>query len=400
MKTTDPNSLRAVVAMMSLCILGNSILMIQPMLVGAMVDTLGFSEPRAGVVIVGEMTGFTLASLAASLVLHIWNRRAIAVAGITLVFLCNLLASTATEFTPLLAYRAIAGMGSGFLLSSFNATAAATREPERIYGLGFGLFLGVGALFLVVVPDVIIEAGLKGTYLAVAALCVPVLAITVLWLPRYTPQVKRQIDGAPEKTRIGVLMFLANILVLYVGHQAIWAYQERMGVAIGLDISTVGLILGIALATGFLGAWIAWGFGVRFGRTITQVVSLSISILAALLLVYGGSLFTYAAASILIPLSWYYGLPYMIGIAAWLDPSGRAVTVGGAMWPIGSALGPAIAAYVIANTNGYLAIGWVGVICYVICATLIIPLAVKIDRIERNQQLNDPRQSPLQGGGN
>jgi predicted MFS family arabinose efflux permease len=171
------------------------------------------------------------------------------------------------------------------------------------------------------------------------------------------------------------MLLLAMMLLLYSGHGAIWAYQERIGVAAGLDEHAVGKWLGLSmLIWGVGGSLLARFMSMSIGRMWPQVISLGASCLAVLLLVYGSTPAAFAISCGLIAFSWFYGLPYQMGLLAARDPKGRAALAGVMMSTGGMALGPAIAALLLVR-GAHWPIGVFAGICYLLALAIAVPSA-------------------------
>ena len=109
------------------------------------------------------------------------------------------------------------------------------------------------------------------------------------------------------------------------------------------------------------------------------MISLGVSIVAALALVFTDSSLGFGIASTLIALSWFYGLPYQMGLMAAYDPRGRANIAGSLMTTSGAAAGPAMAA-ILLGYGGYRVIGVFAGLCYVVALALVLPAALRLDR--------------------
>src|SRR5690606_13529037 len=248
------------------------------------------------------------------------------------------------------------------------STAVLTRVPDKVFGLVNAFSIGYSAVLLVIAPAIIIKGGLMGIYLAMAAGTVACAGI-VRWIPERPPPDAGRMRQDGSETPQGVMHFamlamvLVAMLLLYTGHGAVWAFQERIGTAVGMDPHAIGRVLGFAMGIGIVGSLIAWRAGLAIGRLWPQILSLGISVLAAVFLVYAGSAIGFAVASALVALSWFYGLPYQMGLLAQLDAKGRANVMGIIMTTGGAAIGPALAG-VISSPGQYVTIGWVAGAAY------------------------------------
>src|SRR5256885_16421259 len=124
-----------------------------------------------------------------------------------------------------------------------------------------------------------------------------------------------------------VLFCLAAILVAHLAHGGIWAYVERFGAAAGAGPRLVGRALGSAAFTGLLGGILVTLLGTRRGRVLPNTLSLALSSGSLLLPVLHGGPVVFVTAAMAFYLAWVFGLPYLMGIIAALDPEGRAATL-------------------------------------------------------------------------
>jgi predicted MFS family arabinose efflux permease len=369
--------------MILLSAIGNGVLVIQPLAVGAMVDTLGFTEKQAGFVVFTELASFSVGSMVMSGLIHRLNRRHVAWAGIALFALGSMLSAVPKDFVPFLLVRIIPGFACALCIAAFLGTAVLTKVPDKVFGLVNAFSIGYSAALLMIAPSLIISHGLIGIYFAMA-LGALACAGTVLWIPPRSPGSavhSRNTDsgrreGAPRGLLIMVLMAM---LLLYTGHGSVWAFQERIGAALSLDTRLIGRILSLAMTIGIVGSLLAWRSGLAIGRVWPQILSLGISVIAAMMLIMVQTALGFAIASALIALSWFYGLPYQMGLLAQLDPQGRANVMGIIMTTGGAALGPALAG-MITTPGQYATIGWFAAACYSLCLLLVLPAVFFINR--------------------
>ena len=384
----DYDKTSVLVGIMVLCLVGNGGFLIAPILLGGMVDEFGFSESGAGFVITAEMLGFAIASAICAAKIHQWDRRLLSICGLSVAILGNLASIAADSAVAISATRLVAGAGAGICIAVFNGTVAGTSDPDRKFAKVIAVLLLYISVAVYVNAILVERFGLAAVFVALSVTCAAGLFFVHL-IPRYAPEMNasRASSTSQQPRRVSltsrpVVFYCAAILagyfLLYAGHMAVWSYEERMGIALGLTREQVGLVLGLAMIPGIVGALIANWIGTRYGRASTQLISLSISILAALVLVHGDRVFMYVLAANLITFSWYYGLPYLTGIMAWLDPAGRISAMGGTMFTIGAVVGPAIAASIV-ERGGYIAIGWIGASFYFICLALVWPVARRAD---------------------
>jgi len=366
---------RSLIAMGSFSMAGNTPLVVQPMVVGAMVDLLGLTERQAGIVASVELAGLTLGILAMIPVMSSAPRTALALFAVAAITGANLLTCFVSSFTWLLPTRFLSGIGAAAAFCLYLNMASSDHQPEHVFAIVNAISITYSGILTLLAPYLLHAGGLPGLLLTLCLMTLLAL-LTIPWVIRYGPQSSRPIPisrftGLPSR----VMLLLAMMLLLYAGHGAIWAYQERIGVAAGLDEHAVGKWLGLSmLIWGVGGSLLARLMSMSIGRMWPQVISLGASCMAVLFLVYGSTPAAFAISCGLIAFSWFYGLPYQMGLLAARDPKGRAALAGVMMSTGGMALGPAIAALLLVG-RAHWPIGVFAGICYLLALAIAVPSA-------------------------
>jgi predicted MFS family arabinose efflux permease len=366
---------RSLIAMGAFSMAGNTPLVVQPMVVGAMVDLLGLTERQAGIVASVELVGLTLGILAMIPVMSSAPRTALALFAVAAITGANLLTCFVSSFTWLLPTRFLSGIGAAAAFCLYLNMASSDEQPEHVFAIVNAISITYSGILTLLAPYLLHAGGLPGLLLTLCLMTLLAL-LTIPWVIRYGPQSSRPtplsgVTSLPSR----VMLLLAMMLLLYAGHGAIWAYQERIGVAAGLDEHAVGKWLGLSmLIWGVGGSLLARFMSMSIGRMWPQVISLGASCLAVLLLVYGSTPAAFAISCGLIAFSWFYGLPYQMGLLAARDPKGRAALAGVMMSTGGMALGPAIAALLLVG-RAHWPIGVFAGFCYLLALAIAIPSA-------------------------
>ena len=269
--------------------------------------------------------------------------------------------------------------------AAYLTIGAAEEHPENLFAIVNAVSIAYSGLFLPIAPAIVAAWQLPGVFLTLVAIAL-VASTTIRWLPAASPQpaaaahFTQGVRSPAPLLSAHVIMVLLMMLFLYTGHGAVWAYQERIGVSLGMPSSVVGKWLGASmLIWGVIGSMLARVLGQRLGRIWPQTLSLGISIVAALLLVFGTTPAIFAFACGLIALSWFYGLPYQMGLLAEYDRRGRLNMIGTTMTTSGCALGPAIAA-VLVGSVGHWTVGVLAGACYLAGLILVLPAAIELAR--------------------
>ncbi len=355
-------------------ICGHNEAIVQPVLVGLLVDERHLSQSLAGLVSTVEMSGFAVGALACAWLARRTPWYRLLAAALCAGALANILCALTLSVPALICLRFIPGFAAGLALSLATAAASQSSTAERSYGVIFACVLVYPVVILRLLPAAIGNWGTIGFFTVVA--CVQLVALLAMrWLPppRFASPV--QLRGAGhEPLGSAKLAILAATAFLYAGHTAIWTYEERMGVALGVDSATVIQFLGTASAFGILGAVIASLQRERLGQIWPQVISLLISVAATVTIVFSSTYSGYQVSAILIVLAWFYGAPFVNALAARLDPSGTVAAWSGGMFALGLATGPLLAATIVGN-GSYSRIGIVAACMYVCCLLLLLPVA-------------------------
>jgi hypothetical protein len=108
-------------------------------------------------------------------------------------------------------------------------------------------------------------------------------------------------------------------------------------------------------------------------------------VIACLMLAFGGWLATHATVptGLVVGITvssaaLLFGMPYLLGLAAEVDPTGRVAGAGRGFNNIGSALAPALAGAVLGLTGAYTSIGWTSVVAAAAAFGLVLLVARRL----------------------
>ncbi|MGH7193376.1 MAG: hypothetical protein ACREJM_07550, partial [Candidatus Saccharimonadales bacterium] len=217
---------------------GNTPLVAQPMVVGALVDRLGFSERQAGLVAAAQLFGLTIGILAMMPAVGRIRRSTLAFFAVAIIMTANVFTCLVRTFEPIVVLQLLSWVGAAAAFCVFTSMAAADRHPENAFAIVNAISIAYSGVVNLLAPTLLAREGLAGILLGLSF--VAMLALTTLpWLrtwagPSAGPTQRGSwIFPAPA----AVLPLLAMMLVLYTGHGAIWGYQERIGIEAGLSES-------------------------------------------------------------------------------------------------------------------------------------------------------------------
>ncbi|MGA8706417.1 MAG: hypothetical protein WB646_05460 [Steroidobacteraceae bacterium] len=377
--------IKTITAMSAYAMAGNTPLVVQPMIVGALVDLRGFTERQAGIVAAVELTGLTLGILCLIGAVGRVRRSSFALLAVSAIVAANVATCFVSQFHWLLPLRFLSGIGAASAFCISSSLASSSSKPENSFAIMNAICIAYSGVLTLLSASILQLHGLPGIMLTLSF--ITLLALLVIpWIP--SQMIGTRPSGVasarakvPWAIPLPVLALLGMMLLIYTGHGAIWAFQERIGIAAGLTEHAVGKSLGMSmLLWGVGGSLLARLLSLSLGRIVPQVISLGASCIAVLLLVFGTTPVAFATSSGLIALSWFYGLPYQMGLLAAHDPKGRAALAGTMMSTAGMAAGPGIAAFLLVG-HDHGPIGVFAGICYLCALAIALPSARSVVRM-------------------
>ncbi len=335
-----PITIAAAVALSCIGVFG---LIPQPLIVGALQDVLGFSSQQAGLISAAEVFGAALASIFAAFWIQRVNWRVAAMFAIAVVVGGNLLSGVQTSYGALLALRGAVGfLGEGTAFVIAISVISNTRETDRNFAFSIAAQVAFGVVAFASLPFAVASYGLAGIFLPLAGVAI-LIAPLLRWLPAHS---SRQATGGANSSSVSLapaIIALGILLIWCIGLGGIYAFEERIGVAGGLEATTVGSALAVAVAIGFLGALAASWVADRWGRIPPVSVALLAQVGAIALLQGDLSWTQFAITASVFHFFWNFTGPYLMGMVATSDPTGRIAVLMPAAQTGGFAVGTALA---------------------------------------------------------
>jgi predicted MFS family arabinose efflux permease len=282
----------------------------------------------------------------------------VAVAGGLVAMLAQLLSIWLQDFYPLAASRLIVGIGLGACFAATNAAVAHARNPDRVYGIAVASTLVVMAvIFFPVLGKAIASNSQRGAFF-VMAIIVLIATVSFRWLRISEGELKEKpVSTAISVPAVAVLFAVMSFFTL--GTSAIWAFTERIGVDVGLQTSDIAVYLGLSSLSGCASALLAAWIGPRFGRGLPAMCMLLVSALSCIAIINISNDVTFIIALVLYWVGYMFLYPFLMSIAAAMDPSGRVAAAAGGVMALVFAFGPALGG-LIAALSSYTMIGVVG----------------------------------------
>jgi predicted MFS family arabinose efflux permease len=299
-----------------------------------------------------ELFVFAIVALVAAGPLARFSRVLVALLGGAFAVTAGVISALTDSYSVLVVCRILLGAGGALVGAAGTAAAASSRDPERVYAV----VMIASQVVLALVPASLerfalgpfgLEGGFYGLAI-VTALLVPLL----IWLlpPRRSESVATTsawaaLLQAPNRA-IAVVAMLA-LFIQETGQAGIWTYLAELGLHSGVDDRLYGDAMTIVQLMALSGAFLPIWIGDRFGSKWPIVLGLGINVAAAVALNYSTSLAQFVILNVIWIGSYYFVVPYLLGLMAKLDDLGRWAVAVDAVWWLGSATGPPVAGMIV-----------------------------------------------------
>ncbi|MGI9272088.1 MAG: MFS transporter [Woeseiaceae bacterium] len=355
------------------------------MIVGMLVDQLGFTPSEAGYVSSAEFWGIFVASLLTAAIVNRSNRQVIMTVALVLCIVGNVSSYALRDFTPMLVARFATGISAGIVYATSVAVLAGSKETARNFTyLIFSIALANAAI-LYGFPILGAKVGIAGVYLFLAS-----LAVLGFFFVRFVPKHYQPLETTFSKNDESVqhypnylsVVCLAAVFAFYFMAGSYWTYMERIGVDLGNTPAFVGKYIAIATLFSLAGCGLAYWLSRRLGLSIPLLLSLfSVS---TCLFVFGTSITTvfFIATTAIVFLFWNAIDIFQLGTLANLDHTGRFCALTSASQGLGMATGPAAAAYLLDHGFGYSIVPFLGSAATFVAFLLYVYVYMRLRKID------------------
>jgi predicted MFS family arabinose efflux permease len=332
---------------------------LMPLLLGPVTATYGIGEGVAGMVMAVQLGAFAVAAISLSPWLASFSPRRGAALAVAMIVAGDLISAAQPAVWSLVAGRVVAGLGEGIAAAVATSVIARTADPDRAFARVFIAVVLMSLAFFLLLPAVMAGRDARLLFLGMALL--PLLALPAIPALSDTVELAERRPQAAGPLSLQAAALCAAIALFSVAANAYWVYLERIATSIGMTPTAYGQAFAIGAVCALAGPVAAERLGMRVGRLPPLV-------LACALLAGGGWLATHATAPLglvsgitVSSAALLFGMPYLLGLAAEVDPTGRVAGAGRGFNNIGSACAPALAGAVLGLTGAYTSIGWTSV---------------------------------------
>jgi len=323
-----------------------------PFFVGGLISELGFTQAQANLISSAEIAGMALSSLLGAAWIGRFNWRHVALFALFAVLAGNLLSFYVENFQVLVATRFITGLvGHGTAFALGVAAIGNTSQPDRNFGFTIASQVAMGALTALIVPKTIAIYGIAGMCAPAAILAVVAMA----FIPRLATSGHAQTPDSNQSKRTGILILpLLGLLVMIIWQMGVGPFFNNLvpyGISIELDPSDIGTALFLSTGLSIIGPLTASALANKINRNVPVCIALTAQLL--IILSFQGDItwIGFTIRAILFQTAWNFTGPFLMGMIANLDESGRYSVLIPASQLGGIALGHAVIASLVQGSN-------------------------------------------------
>ena len=323
-----------------------------PFFVGGLISELGFTQAQANLISSAEIAGMALSSLLGAAWIGRFNWRHVALFALFAVLAGNLFSFYVENFQVLVATRFITGLvGHGTAFALGVAAIGNTSQPDRNFGFTIASQVAMGALTALIVPKTIAIYGIAGMCAPAAILAVVAMA----FIPRLATSGHAQTPDSNQSKRTGILILpLLGLLVMIIWQMGVGPFFNNLvpyGISIELDPSDIGTALFLSTGLSIIGPLTASALANKINRNVPVCIALTVQLL--IILSFQGDItwIGFTIRAILFQTAWNFTGPFLMGMIANLDESGRYSVLIPASQLGGIALGHAVIASLVQGSN-------------------------------------------------
>lgn len=346
--STPPFSLRQTSAALLVGSVALLMLGLQPILLGEMVARRIITLEGVGIVAMGEIIMLGLGVVLGDTALPLSRYRLILVTAAAAVAALDIATCYGTGDGSLATLRAAAGLAEGVLVWVTTNIIVRSSKPDRLAAVFIVVQTlsqaGIAALLAMLVVPL---AGWQGGFVLVGAISLLVCLLAGLLPAELKPLHSGDTHGVRWSLITTLPLLVAFLQMAAIG--SLWAYLEPLGRSVGFDDRGAQTLISAVLVAQVLGGALAIYAVRRLGAkiTLTGGALLLATVAFAVHQLPSGSLATFSVLLALFGFTWLFIMPFQIGLAFIVDPSGRIAVLIPAMQLLGSAIGPLIASFTV-----------------------------------------------------
>lgn len=356
----DRDSPIAIGACMFACIAAYGVYLGLPLILGALADEYGFSNPQIGWIGAAENAGMLLGSISVSILSRWASYRVLAAVGIAIALAGNAFTLGISSFASFCTVRLLTGIGSGICYSAAIAALSLTKQSARNFSIFVVVLVIANSLELWLIPDVVAAWHARGIYAVLGLLFLPP-ALLIRSIPKGLAGIGPAADAGPADDRPAVAAreaplawaCLLGVVLFCVAASAFYAYAERIGLAVGMSENSISNTLTLCNLFSLTGSMLAYALGRRWGQHRPQLAAIIVMIGVYAAWAISLSVPAYIAGVLIFFDVWSMASVYQLSTLTGIDPSGRHVALIPAAQGIGQSAGPFLAGTLLEQQLGF-----------------------------------------------
>ena len=370
----EKTSFLVIVGGISLLVIGNSPATLLPFTVGTLEEGFNLSKQSIGLVVSIELIAMAISAIFFGSFVSKLNLKKSALFGCLLVvvgyFLCSL--TDSIEFLRII--RGVSGIGSGLLIACGHNVLSASVNPERSYAAFILVTSLCGALF-VWIAGIAAEEGGYSLMFMIFGFITLLLAPLLFFAKKQTLLIEElDVNNSVSVTSPIVILMTLGLLFFSLPSGGMWAFNERLGVEIGLLQSVIGKILSFSLLVGLLAPILVWFVGDRFGRKKPILVCLVLILFSFIYMLTSMHSIAYITGNLIWNFTYTVTVIFVLAAAAHLSPDGKLASWMNATALISQASSPVVFGWILGTQS------FNNLLPYIIASILISMFCVLLTR--------------------
>ena len=370
----EKTSFLVIVGGISLLVIGNSPATLLPFTVGTLEEGFNLSKQSIGLVVSIELIAMAISAIFFGSFVSKFNLKKSALFGCLLVvvgyFLCSL--TDSIEFLRII--RGVSGIGSGLLIACGHNVLSASVNPERSYAAFILVTSLCGALF-VWIAGIAAEEGGYSLMFMIFGFITLLLAPLLFFAKKQTLLIEElDVNNSVSVTSPIVILMTLGLLFFSLPSGGMWAFNERLGVEIGLLQSVIGKILSFSLLVGLLAPILVWFVGDRFGRKKPILVCLVLILFSFIYMLTSMHSIAYITGNLIWNFTYTVTVIFVLAAAAHLSPDGKLASWMNATALISQASSPVVFGWILGTQS------FNNLLPYIIASILISMFCVLLTR--------------------
>ncbi len=331
------------------------VLGLQPLMLGAMLEAGQVTLEGVGLVAMGEIVALGLGVLLGDQCLPLNRLPAMAAVAALAAAGLDLQTTALSGDLAIGLTRAAAGVAEGVMVWSTTGVIVRAAAPERTAGLFFVVQTLAQALMGLVLARVVLPmAGWTGAWQVLAAMAAAA-SLVALALPGSLAPLRERSTAVSMSFRWSrsrawpLLVVFLQLSTL----GAFWAYAEPLGTRAGFSPMAIQTLIAAGLLMQVMGGAAGTALVRRLPVRTTLLACSAVLGLSALgvCATAGDGHIGFAFLGAAFTFTWLFMLPFQMGLAFSVDPSGRVASLVPALQLFGSAFGPLMASLLVTGEN-------------------------------------------------